>query len=254
MTCLIRSNIPKSSQDQLFEFSFQLMPEMNTLHKQERGANGWILEYAIGVLCSSPAIGWLSLLETPFSDCESEPVSKDLLCKFQFTPYYCRHIADAIMDNAFESSKNVSFSFSICISSVISLLSRDSISILLCSMWFFTGFYSLYFFFWHLGSFSSQNIFNFIIYKFWTLTSCLSITEFNIPWLGLATISLALLSFLFFFFSSWGTLEKRCRWKHMLWNLPTENYCSCAGFSWCDRTIEVLTLCRHQRSNGICKG
>lgn len=84
---------------------------------------------------------------TPFSHFESETVFNDLLCKFQFTPYYYRHIADAIMDNAFESSKNVLFSFSIFISSVISLLSKDSTSISLWSMEFFTGFYSLHFVF-----------------------------------------------------------------------------------------------------------
>lgn len=144
MTCLIRSNVPNVSKISYSSFRYNWCLRWILCKKRKGGewVNPGIYKRCfVKFSCSGVTF------PTPFSDCESEPVSKDLLCKFQFTPYYCRHIADAIMDNAFESSKNVSFSFSICIPSVISLLSKDSTSILLCSMWSFTGFYGLYFFF-----------------------------------------------------------------------------------------------------------
>lgn len=144
MSCLIRSNIPNVSKISYSSFRYNCCLRWILCTKRKVGKR---VNPGIYRRCFVKFSCYGLTFPTSFSDCDSEPVSKDLLCKFQFTLYYCRHIADAIMDNAFESSENVSFSFSVCIPSVISLLSKDSTSILLSSMWFFTGFYSLYFFF-----------------------------------------------------------------------------------------------------------
>lgn len=144
MTCLIRNNITKLSKTIYLRFCYSWCLRWTAFATRKGGQIGdtWNVQC---VFCGFPAAGWLSLLIHHLQTVNQSLFPK-MLCKFQFTSHYCRHIAEAIMDNVFESSKNMSFSFSICIPAVMSVLSKESSSILLWSMWIFTGFYSLYFF------------------------------------------------------------------------------------------------------------
>lgn len=97
---------PKVSQVQLSMFLLQTIPKMNPLRKQERQTGELLTKWRVfwDVLLLAFVFSYKSPILT-----EPEPATKDQLCKFQFTHYYCRHIADAIMDNAFESTKMCHF-------------------------------------------------------------------------------------------------------------------------------------------------